>query len=283
MRLQRLKPMLHHRVVRVAALLALLSVTALAALWQQTSASSAADFAVPAAPHRSPAAGPSPSASPAAATSAQPAAKSAANRTVAAGLVVTDPASLTVVVNKQRALPTSYVPAGLTVPSIALRYSAGLEQSHLRADAAIALEHMVAAANADGVHLALVSGYRSAAYQTTVYNNSVRAYGVAATDQGIARPGHSEHQTGLAADLGTSSGACDVQACFADTPEGQWLATHAAAYGFIIRYPDGQDAHTGYEYEPWHVRYVGSPTATAITDAGQILEEYLGLPYAPGY
>jgi D-alanyl-D-alanine carboxypeptidase len=277
----RFKAALNHRASRVAALLLLLSITVLTALWQQTSASTG----VAAAPIPKRAGTPSPTA--ASTPTPAPATPTARTQTakVAAptGITVSDPASLTVVVNKQRALLTSYVPAGLVVPNVALRYSAGLEQSHLRAEAAAALEQLVAGAAADGLQLQLVSGYRSAAYQTTVYNNAVRAAGVTAADQGVARPGHSEHQTGLAADLGRPDGACDLDACFGGTAEGRWLAAHAADYGFIIRYPAGQEPLTGYEYEPWHIRYVGPDAAHGVQASGQTLESYFGLPFAPGY
>ncbi|MNC65163.1 D-alanyl-D-alanine carboxypeptidase [compost metagenome] len=87
-------------------------------------------------------------------------------------------------------------------------------------------------------------------------------------------PGHSEHQTGLAIDLSGTDGKCAAESCFAGTKEANWLADHAAEYGFIIRYPEGKQAITGYMYEPWHVRYVGKDIAASIAERGITLEEY---------
>ncbi len=96
--------------------------------------------------------------------------------------------------------------------------------------------------------------------------------------QAVARPGYSEHQTGLAADVSRADGACELKACFSQTAEGQWLATRAWDYGFILRYPEGKEMATGYEYEPWHIRYVGVELARAVRDSGQTLEEFARLP-----
>ena len=95
--------------------------------------------------------------------------------------------------------------------------------------------------------------------------------GRAAADTYSARPGHSEHQTGLAIDLN------DVTDNFGNSREGKWVAAHCHEYGFIIRYPKGKQKITGYMYEPWHVRYVGVKLATKIHDSGLTLEEYLGI------
>ena len=108
-----------------------------------------------------------------------------------------------------------------------------------------------------------VSGYRSYSQQASLYDSYVRQYGQATADTLAARPGFSEHQTGLAMDIGNASGVCALQACFATTPAGKWAAANAATYGFIIRYPAGAEAVTGYTYEPWHLRYVGRDLARA--------------------
>lgn len=94
-----------------------------------------------------------------------------------------------------------------------------------------------------------------------------------------ARPGHSEHQTGLAVDLVTpASPDCDFEVCFAETPGGQWLAANAWRYGFIIRYQSGSDI-TGYSPEPWHLRYVGKSLAAELRRTGvATLEEFFGIP-----
>lgn len=175
------------------------------------------------------------------------------------------------------------MPADLVVPSTPLRVP-GNESMQLRSEAAKALERMFAAANADGVQLMLSSGYRSYSYQTGLYNGYVKSNGAAAADNFSARPGHSEHQTGLAADIEPTSRHCELQACFAQTPEGQWLAKDAYKYGFILRYSDDQTSVTGYEPEPWHFRYVGVELAGQMHKVGtKTLEEFFGISGGPSY
>jgi zinc D-Ala-D-Ala carboxypeptidase len=186
--------------------------------------------------------------------------------------------SLWAVVNKGRQLPADYAPADLVVPNIPLRLSSSAGEMHVRADTAKALETMFAAAKAIGLNLMLASGYRSYAEQTSVYNNYVKASGVAQADTFSARPGRSEHQTGLAADIEPLSRNCEVEQCFNATPEGQWLAANCYKFGFIIRYQKSTQNLTGYEYEPWHVRYVGAELAGQIQQSGQTLEQFFGLP-----
>jgi zinc D-Ala-D-Ala carboxypeptidase len=191
--------------------------------------------------------------------------------------------SLWAVVNKGRALPASYVPADLVVPDVPLAAVSTAQQMHVRADTAAALEKLIAGAHIAGYELKLVSGYRSYDYQAGVYSGYVRSAGVASADTFSARPGHSEHQTGLAADLGDSGGKCQLDQCFGDLPAGQWLARNAYKYGFIIRYQKDAQNLTGYEYEPWHVRYVGADLAAQLNDTGQTLEQFFGLPIYINY
>lgn len=196
-----------------------------------------------------------------------------------------DPASPWVVVNKQRPLsPKTYTPASMRPPAITLKGSKTSESMQLHAEAAQALESLVTAAQSEDLKLVLVSGYRSHNTQKTIYDSEVKGFGQAVADQQSARPGHSEHQTGWAADLGRTDGKCDIDVCFADTPEGQWLAANAHKYGFVIRYaPDKTDV-TGYVYEPWHLRYVGVELAEEMHRTGiQTLEEFFNLAPAPGY
>lgn len=115
----------------------------------------------------------------------------------------------------------------------------------------------------------LISGYRSYDYQTSLYNNYVAIDGEDAANRYSAKPGYSEHQTGLAFDIG------ELNYQFGETPAGIWLAQHAHEYGFIIRYPQGKENVTGYMYEPWHVRYLGDQ-ASSVYASGLTLEEYLG-------
>ena len=137
-----------------------------------------------------------------------------------------------------------------------------------------ALDRMFAAAEADGIKLWVESGFRSYELQGTIYNNYVSREGQAAADRYSARPGHSEHQTGLAFDLNSF----DMN--FGSTPEGKWLSEHCWEYGFILRYPADKEDITAFMAEPWHVRYVGDDVAKALHESGQVIEEYLDITSA---
>ncbi|MET0725034.1 MAG: M15 family metallopeptidase [Leifsonia sp.] len=194
---------------------------------------------------------------------------------------IDDPASIWVVSNKQRPLsPIDYVPSDLVDVPVPHTWD-----PVLRAEAAAAIVGMFQAASTEaGLTLASNSAYRSFSSQTRVYENDVASNGQAAADMSTARPGHSEHQTGLAMDIGAASGDCSLDACFAGTPEGQWLAANAYRFGFLLRYPADKVAVTGFEFEPWHYRYIGIDLATEMHDTGvTTLEEFFGLPAAPGY
>ena len=129
---------------------------------------------------------------------------------------------------------------------------------------------------AEGLNFELVSGFRSYDYQAELYNNYVSRDGKEAADRYSAEPGHSEHQTGLAIDVGSYDSAVLLQTSFEYTPEFQWMKDVAHEYGFIIRYMKGKEDITGYMYEPWNLRYVGDK-ATEIYESGLTLEEYFGL------
>lgn len=135
------------------------------------------------------------------------------------------------------------------------------------------LEAMFIAAKNSGVHLKLGSGYRSYSTQKFLFSRYAKQYGEAQASTFSSRPGHSEHQSGLAADLVGSDGSCWVDECFENTSAGKWLNQNAHKYGFILRYPKGKQAITGYKYEPWHFRYVGKDLAIAIKQSGLTLEE----------
>lgn len=184
-------------------------------------------------------------------------------------------ASVYVVVNKRRALnPVDHVPRDLV----------SVDGQLLRADAAAAFRRMRADAAAAEAPMTAVSGYRSYTTQAGLYRDYVARYGQAQADLISARPGHSEHQTGLAIDIGNPDGACGLQSCFAGTPAGAWARAHAHKYGFVVRYPSGWTATTGYTYEPWHLRYVGVHVATGMVTQGiPTLEHYMRLPAAPSY
>jgi zinc D-Ala-D-Ala carboxypeptidase len=199
-------------------------------------------------------------------------------------LSIDDPASIWVVTNKQRPLrPQNYIPADLVFPLVRLRVP-GNESMQLRTEAAGALEEMFAGASNDGIELMLSSGYRSYKYQVNLYGSYVKSQGQAQADTQSARPGYSEHQTGLAADLRPINGKCELEQCFGDLPEGKWVAENAHTYGFIIRYPAQSKQVVGYEYEPWHIRYVGKDLAAEyIRTNATTLEGFFDLLPAPDY
>jgi D-alanyl-D-alanine carboxypeptidase len=186
----------------------------------------------------------------------------------------TDPASIWVITNKHHSLnPLNYAPADLT--------AVGGGQM-MRAEAAGALKDLIAGAKSAGLAITPASAYRSYNTQVTVYTNEVKNYGQAVADSESARPGYSEHQTGLAVDI--AGGGCSIADCFANTAEGKWAATHAYEYGFILRYPDSKTAITGYRTEAWHFRYVGRDLAAEMHRTGtQTLEEFFKSDAAPTY
>lgn len=132
------------------------------------------------------------------------------------------------------------------------------------------LELKLAALN-DGIEINFMSGYRSYEEQVEIYKNWNEVYSDGQADRVSARPGHSEHQLGLAIDVNS------IEFSFADTPEGLWLAENCWKYGFIIRYKEGTEEITGYMYEPWHIRYLGKELAKDVHFSGLTLEEYLGI------
>lgn len=199
---------------------------------------------------------------------------------------LTEPASIWIIVNKQHPLsPKSYAPKDLVVPNVPLRSNITGDERQLRAEPARALEQMMQVAGSMGVHLNLQSGYRSYNFQVNLYGGYVRRQGQAAADRTSARPGYSEHQTGLAADLGgTSKPSCDVEKCYDQTIEGKWLAANAYKYGFLVRYTEDKESVTGYDYEPWHIRYIGTSLATEMHDKNiQTLEEFFGVAGGTSY
>ena len=188
---------------------------------------------------------------------------------------IDDPMSLWVVVDKLRPVnPQSFVPSDLVDANVPAVFT-----STLREPAARAVEAMFAAFTAEtGESLRLQSAFRSYETQIEVYANNNQ------DDTQSARPGFSEHQTGLAMDISPASGECALGECFANTVGGQWLAANAWKYGFLLRYPQGLTPITGYAFEPWHYRFIGTELAAELHRTGiQTLEEFFGLPPAPDY
>jgi D-alanyl-D-alanine carboxypeptidase len=186
-------------------------------------------------------------------------------------LTTAEAGSITVVVNKKHKLPSDYVPELTEVTG-----------GQLRPEAAQAMTSLLFKANEVGVPMKIISSYRSYSTQVSTYNKWVAQSGQAQADTFSARSGHSEHQTGLAVDLGMPDGTCNLEICFGSTAQGLWLDANAPNYGFVIRYDEDKEPITGYQYEPWHVRYVGVETAKAIVSSGQTLDEYYGIE-AGGY
>jgi D-alanyl-D-alanine carboxypeptidase len=182
----------------------------------------------------------------------------------------TDPDSPWVIVNKAHPLdPIDDEPDDLLVVHGYL----------VRSIAADDLTALLDAASADGVTLTLRSAYRSYGRQRTVYDGWVRQLGQAEADRVSARPGYSEHQTGLAVDVGSATDSgCDFDDCFAGTIEGRWVAANAQRFGFVVRYTAANEQVTGYAPEAWHLRWVGRPLAAAMGAAGvTTLEEMFGV------
>ena len=146
---------------------------------------------------------------------------------------------------------------------------------YLRAEASKQFQKMVEDAQEEDIEIVVTTAYRSYSFQSTLFNNYVAQKGEAEANKTSARPGESEHQTGLAADLSTGEINYRNSSDFGDTKAGAWVAENCYKYGFIIRFPDGQEDITGYTYEPWHIRYVGKTAAKEIYDEDITLEEYI--------
>ncbi|WP_053083758.1 M15 family metallopeptidase [Rubeoparvulum massiliense] len=183
--------------------------------------------------------------------------------------------NLLLLVNKVNELQKKYVPSDLVIPNVRFPFSENLEKKQLREPAAQALEELFNAAEQDGITLYAVSGYRSYQRQEVLFAYNVDTKGFVEANRVSAQPGQSEHQSGLAMDVSGASINFALEEEFAHTLEGEWVAQHAHEYGFIIRYPKDKEEITGYQYEPWHLRYVGVEIATIIHEKGVTLEEYL--------
>jgi D-alanyl-D-alanine carboxypeptidase len=175
--------------------------------------------------------------------------------------------SLRALVDKQHPLPTGYAPADLvTLTDGAYRVNrAGLM---LRRAAAESLAEMAADARTSDITLLASSTYRSYDYQVEVYNRNVREMGQEAADRESARPGHSQHQTGLVVDFGS------IDDSFAQTGAGRWMAANASRFGWSLSFPDGYEAVTGYRWESWHYRYVGRELAAFIDAYFNGIQQY---------
>ena len=214
--------------------------------------------------------------SPSATPSGSPSESQTASASLAAARpsVESSPESLRCLVNKMRPFAQiDWEPNDLV----------DFEGQQLRAEAARAARTMMDAAKAEGVTLTVSSAYRSYAVQQQTYQYWVSVNGQQVADQLSARPGYSEHQTGLAIDFASPEG-CRLEECYRDTLAGQWLVKNAPRYGYILRFPDGRQSVTGYRFEPWHYRYVGVQIAQEYVSSGaKTFEEFIGTGAAPNY
>lgn len=190
--------------------------------------------------------------------------------------MVEEPAAIDALVNKKNNLSSTYVPEDLVklegIPTVL----ENPEINQLREMAYIALKDLFqAATDEEGYELHARSGYRSYGTQRDLYNSYVKNHGQAAADKYSAKPGQSEHQTGLSMDITCAAMNFQLDDTFGNTDEGKWVSENAHRFGFIVRYPKGKEDITGYFYEPWHIRYLGVELATKVYESGLTLEEYM--------
>jgi len=174
---------------------------------------------------------------------------------------------LRALVDKKHSLPTGYAPSDLVTLTDG-SYRVSRNGLTLRRAAAASLDEMAKAARSDGVTLLVSSTYRSYEYQTQVYNRNVKEMGQAAADRESARPGHSQHQTGLVVDFGS------IDDSFAATAAGRWMTANASRFGWSLSFPDGYEEVTGYRWESWHYRYVGKTLAAFIDNYFDGIQQY---------
>ena len=177
------------------------------------------------------------------------------------------PSKIDVLVNKNNRLDKFYRPRDL----VKIDENFSYKEKYLRQKACHFFEKMSKDAKEEGLNIIAVSTYRSYFYQRELYNNYVKTMGVKKALLASAKPGHSEHQTGLAVDVMGSNGDYNK---FENSKEFKWMKNNAYKYGFILRYPKGKEHITGFKYEPWHYRYVGKKIAKYIYENNITLEEY---------
>ena len=193
-------------------------------------------------------------------------------------IILTNDESLeyTALVNRCYRMPSGFSPPDLSVVNALNIYEQPNQWIQLRQTAARALEDLLDTAyQLEGHVVLIISGYRSYEQQVSAHEHHVQTLGVEEARRISARPGHSEHQLGLAIDLSTPSLGGHLSADFSSKIEGAWIVENAHKFGFIISYPTGREEDTGFVYEPWHLRYVGAEVATIIFENGWILEEFI--------
>ncbi len=192
--------------------------------------------------------------------------------------VLEHPDYLWVLVNKEYHLPSNYEPADLVQVSVPFAPGRSWDVQRMRPDASDALTQMFSAAKEEqGYELYAASGYRSYDVQRVLFNQNVARFGSEESANFLsAKAGQSEHQTGLAMDLTVPSLNYQLKYDFESTPEGKWVAENSWRFGFIVRYKKDKTQFTGYSFEPWHVRYVGTDLSKYLYEKDLTLEEYYG-------
>lgn len=189
------------------------------------------------------------------------------------GLIENDNKGITEIINKDRASEYEIEKNELVIPDVNLVAKRSDEKNLLRKEAAKALEKMLKDAKEEGnLEIFLCSAYRSEDRQLEVYNAKIYKSGEKGNEY-VAEPGHSEHQTGLAADLTSKTMKFRLEERFEKCDEGKWLMENAHKYGFTLRYPKDKEDETGYNYEPWHYRYIGVEISTYLKENDMTLEK----------
>lgn len=184
------------------------------------------------------------------------------------------PTSSWVVVSKDYPLTElQYRPTDLELTSLPTRSDKSADEKSVRGVIVPELTALFTDAKSAGHDIMIASGFRSYDLQQTYFSSYSRSYGEEAASKFSARPGQSEHQTGLVLDIAYSNRECYLDVCFGAKPAGEWLAANAYKYGFVLRYPADKTDVTKYQYEPWHFRYVGKPLAAALHESGLTLDE----------
>lgn len=185
-----------------------------------------------------------------------------------------NPSSIWVIINKDKPiLEKDYRPKDLIIPPVPVNQLISSDERYLRSTITSNVENLLNDAKTNGYDLFIASGYRSYELQKQYFDSYAKQNGEEAANSFSARPGTSEHQTGIAFDVSLSSRECYLETCFGMTKAGLWLANNAYIHGFIIRYPENKVDLTKYQYKPWHLRYVGTALAKVLKDNDLALDE----------
>jgi D-alanyl-D-alanine carboxypeptidase len=197
---------------------------------------------------------------------------------------LSEPSSIWVIFNKQRPIENkNYIPPGLVSPKVLISTQSEYGALLLQHSVSNALTDMFNEASKEKISLALIGGYHSLMYQTSIYTGQLFSKADPSKYSNVFKPGYDETQAGLSAAIGAKNNSCNKETCFASTHEGIWLYKNAYKYGFIVRYPNNHQSSTGIEYEPWLYRYVGNQLAAKLYNNKQSMEEFFSLPSAVNY